>query len=67
MKKITFFTCLVSFICFFAQSAFAFTTTSDFIDNQNGTVTQKTTGLIWQRCSIGQTWNGSTCDVGSSL
>ncbi len=20
------------------------------------------TGLIWQRCSIGQTWNGNTCD-----
>lgn len=24
-------------------------------------VKDKSTGLIWQRCSIGQTWNGSNC------
>lgn len=24
-------------------------------------VKDKVTGLIWQRCSVGQTWNGSTC------
>jgi len=27
---------------------------SDYIDNNNGTVTDKATGLIWQKCSIGQ-------------
>lgn len=34
---------------------------TDFIDNGDGTVTHKTTGLIWMRCSIGKEWNGSTC------
>ena len=24
-------------------------------------VKDKTTGLIWQRCSVGQTWDGTTC------
>jgi hypothetical protein len=32
-----------------------------FIDNKNGTVTFKVSGLTWQKCSFGQTWNGETC------
>ena len=32
-----------------------------FIDNGDGTVSDKHTGLIWMRCSLGQTWNGTTC------
>ena len=39
----------------------AATPTTDFTDNQDGTVTHKTTGLTWKRCSEGQTWSGSTC------
>jgi hypothetical protein len=37
------------------------TPTTDFADNNDGTVTHKRTGLVWQRCSVGQTWTGSTC------
>lgn len=37
------------------------TPTSDFIDNGNGTVTHLITGLIWQRCSVGQYWDGKSC------
>ncbi len=32
-----------------------------FVDNQNGTVTDKVSGLIWQKCSVGQFWDGATC------
>ncbi len=37
------------------------TPTGDFIDNKDGTVTHKTTGLTWMRCSLGQEWVSSTC------
>lgn len=46
----------------FCYPAHATTTpTSDFTDNNDGTVTHKTTGLVWKRCSEDQTWSGSTC------
>jgi hypothetical protein len=32
-----------------------------YSDNGDGTVTDPTTGLTWMRCSMGQTWNGTTC------
>lgn len=35
--------------------------TERFIDNGDGTVTDKTTGSIWMRCSLGQVWDGKTC------
>jgi hypothetical protein len=28
-----------------------------FINNNNGTVTDKNTGLVWKKCSEGQIWN----------
>ena len=34
---------------------------SDFADAGNGTVRHIPTGLIWKRCSEGQSWNGSSC------
>lgn len=32
-----------------------------YLDNMDGTVTDTRTGLSWMRCSVGQTWDGSTC------
>jgi hypothetical protein len=29
--------------------------------HSDGTVTDNATGLMWQRCNLGQTWDGSTC------
>jgi len=43
------------------ESIPASTPTSQFTDNGDGTVTNQKTGLQWQRCAQGQTWNGSTC------
>ncbi len=39
----------------------ASTPESDFEDGMDGTVLHVPTGLIWQRCALGQTWTGSTC------
>lgn len=33
-----------------------------YFDNLDGTVTDKKTGLVWMRCSLGQSWNGKTCN-----
>jgi uncharacterized repeat protein (TIGR01451 family) len=35
---------------------------ADFTDNKDGTVTNTKTGLTWQRCAVGQTWNDGYCD-----
>ncbi len=32
-----------------------------YTDNHDGTVTDTTTGLVWMRCAMGQTWDGTTC------
>lgn len=37
------------------------TPSQDFAVNQDGTVLHKKTGLVWMRCSLGQTWDGATC------
>ncbi len=33
-----------------------------YVINSDGTVTDRVTALIWQRCAVGQTWTGSSCD-----
>lgn len=39
---------------------------SIYIDHLNGTVTDTETGLQWQKCSLGQTWNaGADANTGS--
>ena len=34
---------------------------SAYIDHGDGTVTHTPTGLMWKRCSEGQSWDGTTC------
>lgn len=37
-----------------------------YTDHGDGTVTDTRSGLMWQRCSAGQSWNGSTCTGGAT-
>ena len=32
-----------------------------YLNNNDGTITDSTTNLIWMRCSVGQIWDGTTC------
>ena len=50
-------TSLIVLLCIAATPALAKT----YSDNGDGTVTDPTTGLMWMRCSMGQTWTGSEC------
>ena len=34
---------------------------SDYVDSGDGTTTHTPTGLMWQRCAVGQTWSVSVC------
>ena len=34
---------------------------TEFVDNGDGTATDEDLGLIWMRCSLGQTWEDETC------
>ncbi|MEE2026136.1 hypothetical protein QWF21_18020, partial [Alkalimonas sp. MEB004] len=35
---------------------------SRYQDNGDGTVTEKTTGLMWQRCAVGREWREGRCE-----
>lgn len=48
-------------------SAVPDTPTADFTGHGDGTVTHTKTGLTWMRCSLGQTWTGSTCQGTAAL
>ena len=56
----------LAFICFigiFSTPAFSDITltlnSGEFVQHDNGTVTDNTTGLTWQVCAVGQKWDGS--------
>ncbi|MBK6999481.1 MAG: DUF1566 domain-containing protein [Rhodoferax sp.] len=51
--------CLLLLIAPFAQATLTI--------NNDGTVTDPNTGLTWMRCSMGQTWDGSTCTGSANI
>lgn len=42
------------------------TTQGNFIDNNDGTVSDTVTNLLWKKCSVGQTWNNISNDCDNS-
>ncbi len=46
---------------------FASTPASDFQDGSDGTVLHVPTGLVWQRCTLGQSWTGNGCAGSADL
>ena len=38
----------------------------EFVDNNNGTATDVSLGLVWMRCSVGQAWADETCTGNAS-
>lgn len=57
----------LAFICFigiFSTPAFSDITltlnSGEFVQHDNGTVTDNTTGLTWQVCAVGQVWKDTT-------
>lgn len=55
MKHFSFYPWLAGLLCTLALPTWA-----AFIDNGDGTITDATTGLVWDKCSIGQTWDNAT-------
>ncbi len=66
MKHFSFYPWLAGLLCTLALPTWA-----AFIDNGDGTITDATTGLVWDKCSIGQTWDNTippgTCTGATTL
>jgi hypothetical protein len=43
------------------KSIVATTLDASFTIRNDGTISHKSTGLMWMRCSLGQSWDGKTC------
>jgi len=55
-KRIQYIGLILLFFCNFTNIAMSDIFDKEFIDNGDGTVTYKINGLIWKRCSEGQSW-----------
>ncbi|MFH7326056.1 DUF1566 domain-containing protein [Desulfurivibrio sp. C05AmB] len=49
------------------SSVEATTPSADFTQHGDGTVTHHITGLMWMRCSLGQSWDGDVCSGNAEL
>ena len=56
MKRSILHSSLLALLCATASPAWA-----AFSDNNDGTITDTTTGLVWDKCSRGQTWSSNNC------
>lgn len=75
MNKSVYFSILLFFISVLGMDSMATTScvgmenghivsstpSDDFIFHDNGTVSHRKTGLMWQICTMGQTWQGGGC------
>jgi len=60
LKPVVFVACLIGTLAVSTPVRSAEAPAWQFIDNKDGTVTHVRTGLIWMRCTLGQTWNQAT-------
>jgi len=60
LARFTFLRCLALLVLLLGAATPALAAKT-YSDNGDGTITDLTTGLTWMRCSMGQTWGGSTC------
>ena len=65
MKNLLLLVCLFSSGALLGQTCLesitATTPTTNFVDNEDGTVTDSKLGLMWMRCSVGQSWQENSC------
>lgn len=61
LSRLSAFVRCLALLCLFFGAASPALATKTYSDNLDGTVTDPTTGLTWMRCSMGQTWDGTTC------
>ena len=59
IKKLFKFICSV--FCFFLISGMAVQSAPYFTNKEGNLILDKATGLVWMRCSLGQAWDGLTC------
>jgi hypothetical protein len=57
---------LLAFLPFAASAAIDEPTESRYRDNGDGTITDLTTELTWQRCASNYRWNGDSCEASYS-
>lgn len=61
MSKCKAFYLVICLYCFSVNVQASCDYFNDFVDNHDGTVTDPRSGTIWQRCDVGQDWNGNSC------
>lgn len=63
--RILYLCCYMFSSLLFAQTCLpdfdATSVADEFVDNGDGTATDSELGLMWMRCSLGQTWEDDTC------